>query len=147
MLILFWAIMLWTIPSILPTRHFHKLLFVGHFVLLTVFYPLAGKESRPTLCTIQELQNSKHDVPELHKIHRSPEIEAIKLWKGRSGRIFDYFKASISGYRRFRTTARPNISQFQSLIIRQTTSLSYFELANPRILGLRKCEMFSQESC
>ena len=35
--------------------------------------------------TTLELQNPLHDVPELHNIHRSPDLEALKLWKGRSG--------------------------------------------------------------
>ena len=32
-----------------------------------------------------ELLNPWHDVPELHKIYRYPNIEALKMWKGRSG--------------------------------------------------------------
>ena len=35
--------------------------------------------------TTVELQNLSCDVPELHKIRSSPDLEALKLWKGRSG--------------------------------------------------------------
>ena len=35
--------------------------------------------------TILELQNPSDDVPELHKISRSPDLEALKLWKCSSG--------------------------------------------------------------
>ena len=34
---------------------------------------------------ILELPNPSHDVPELHRIRRSPDLEAPKLWKGSSG--------------------------------------------------------------
>ena len=34
--------------------------------------------------TISELKNPSHDVPQLHKIRRSPDREALKLWKGSS---------------------------------------------------------------
>ena len=38
--------------------------------------------------TTFEPYNSSHDVPELvHKIRRSPNLEALKLCKGQSGRI------------------------------------------------------------
>ena len=37
--------------------------------------------------TILELQNPSHDIPELHKIRWSPDLEALKLWKGSSGII------------------------------------------------------------
>ena len=33
------------------------------------------------------LQNPPNDVPELHKTRRSPDFEALKLWKCRSGRV------------------------------------------------------------
>ena len=33
---------------------------------------------------ILELQNPSHDISELHTIHRSPDLEALKLWKGSS---------------------------------------------------------------
>ena len=33
------------------------------------------------LFTISELQNPSLDIPELHKIRRSPDLEALKLWK------------------------------------------------------------------
>ena len=35
--------------------------------------------------TILELHNLSHDVPEQNKIRRSPDLEALKLWKGSSG--------------------------------------------------------------
>ena len=35
--------------------------------------------------TTLELQNPSHDVSELHEICRSPDLKALKLWKGRSG--------------------------------------------------------------
>ena len=35
--------------------------------------------------TTLELRNPSHDVLELHKIRRSPDFEALKLWKGSSG--------------------------------------------------------------
>ena len=33
---------------------------------------------------ILELQNPSHDIPEVHTIHRSPDLEALKLRKGSS---------------------------------------------------------------
>ena len=36
--------------------------------------------------TTLELQNPSLDVSDLHKIFRSPDLEALKLEKGRSGR-------------------------------------------------------------
>ena len=44
--------------------------------------------------TILELQNPSPDVSELHKIRRSPDREALKLWKvssGRQGRLCRIF--------------------------------------------------------
>ena len=35
--------------------------------------------------TTFELKNPLHAVPEQNKIRRSPDLEALKLWKGRSG--------------------------------------------------------------
>ena len=35
--------------------------------------------------TILELHNPSYDVPEQHKIRRSPDFEAVKLWKCLSG--------------------------------------------------------------
>ena len=35
--------------------------------------------------TSLELQKSSDKVPDLHKIRRSPDLEACKLYKGRSG--------------------------------------------------------------
>ena len=35
--------------------------------------------------TTPELENPSHDVSELHIIRRSPDLEALKLQKGRSG--------------------------------------------------------------
>ena len=35
--------------------------------------------------TTSELQNPSHDVSELHKNCRSPDLEPLKLWKVRSG--------------------------------------------------------------
>ena len=37
--------------------------------------------------TILEFQNPPPVVPELHKIRQSPDLEALKLWKGRSGML------------------------------------------------------------
>ena len=39
--------------------------------------------------TILELQNPWHDVPQLHKMRRSPDLQALKLWKGSSGSSSD----------------------------------------------------------
>ena len=44
--------------------------------------------------TISELQNPLHYIPELHKIRRSPDLEALKLWKGLSGSFSD-LEASV----------------------------------------------------
>ena len=42
--------------------------------------------NKPTVrFTILELSNRSHDVPELHKIRRSADFEALVLWKGSSG--------------------------------------------------------------
>ena len=53
--------------------------------------------------TISELQKPSYDVPELHKIRRSPDFDALKLWKFSSGRClsaqFHTFVASRTGYR------------------------------------------------
>ena len=35
--------------------------------------------------TTFELQNPSHDIPDPHEIRRSPDVETLKLWKGRSG--------------------------------------------------------------
>ena len=35
--------------------------------------------------TILELLHPSHDVSELHKIRRSPDLEALQLWKSTSG--------------------------------------------------------------
>ena len=44
------------------------------------------KECYPTnLFTIWGFQNPSLDIPELHKIHRFPDLEALKLWKCSSG--------------------------------------------------------------
>ena len=43
-------------------------------------------QSHPTnLFTILEHQNQSRDVSELHKMSRSPDLEALKLWNGLSG--------------------------------------------------------------
>ena len=47
--------------------------------------------NRPTL----ELQNLSHDVSELHKIRRSPDFEALKLRKGRSGTVAAVYYGQI----------------------------------------------------
>ena len=39
------------------------------------------------LFTILELQYLSHDVPELHKIRRSPDRKALEMWKGQSGKV------------------------------------------------------------
>ena len=58
-----------TLNSLISDRTFHNL-----------------KAKYPTNpFTISKLQNSSHDVPELHKIRRSPDLEALKLGKGSSG--------------------------------------------------------------
>ena len=36
--------------------------------------------------TVLELQNPSNDGSELHKIWRSPDLQALKLWKGSSGK-------------------------------------------------------------
>ena len=42
--------------------------------------------NRPTdTFTTLKLLNPLHAVPEPHEIHRSPDCEDLKLWKGRSG--------------------------------------------------------------
>ena len=45
----------------------------------------AALHNRPFFTTL-EFRNPLHDVPDSHKIHRSPELQALKLWKGRSGK-------------------------------------------------------------
>ena len=35
-----------------------------------------------------EFQNLSYDIHELHKFHRYPDLEALKLWQGRSGNPF-----------------------------------------------------------
>ena len=45
-----------------------------------------GHSNNPTNpFTILELWNPSHDAPELHKYFRSPDLKALKLWKGSSG--------------------------------------------------------------
>ena len=34
-----------------------------------------------------EFQNSSHYIPELHRFGHSPDFEALKVWRGRSGII------------------------------------------------------------
>ena len=41
--------------------------------------------SRPIPFTSSEHYNPSHDVPKLHKTCQSPDFEALKLGKGRSG--------------------------------------------------------------
>lgn len=60
--------------------------FVGRFMPASYEYKPGMSYSRPTLSQLNlELQNPSLDVPELHKICRSPDLEALKLYKGRSG--------------------------------------------------------------
>ena len=37
--------------------------------------------------TTSVLQTPRHDVSEIHKIRRSPDLEALKLWKDQSGNL------------------------------------------------------------
>ena len=46
---------------------------------------LSTYHSPTDLFTTFKLQNPPHGVPELHKILRSPDFEALKLWKDRAG--------------------------------------------------------------
>ena len=59
--------------------------------------------------TIVELLNPSHYVPELHKIRRSPDREALKLGKGSSG------------------MAGPNIPLFERLKIRKSIDSANFK--------------------
>ena len=52
--------------------------FGSHKFLFLLLYPT-------NFFTTLELQNPSHDVSELHKIRQSPDLEALKLWKGSSG--------------------------------------------------------------
>ena len=45
--------------------------------------------------TILKLQNPWLDVPELHKIRRSPDLDALKLWKGSSGMYFVWISIDL----------------------------------------------------
>ena len=49
--------------------------------------------TRQGLLQFRSFQNPVHDVPELHKIRWSPDLEAPRLWKGSSGKIC--FKCQI----------------------------------------------------
>ena len=52
---------------------------------------LSDESMRPTdPFTTMELQNPVHDVPELCNARQSPDIKALKLWKGRSGSTWMY---------------------------------------------------------
>ena len=60
------------------------------FILLFPIYFIPGwlftcLPARPTLFTTFELRNPSQDVPELSKLGRSPDLKALKLWKGRPG--------------------------------------------------------------
>ena len=89
---------------------------------------------RPTdLFTILELKSPSHDVPELPKIRRSPDREALKLWKGPSGRVTGIGKSWVSLRKQINTctclsrssrvaSAWPEISQFRSLKIYQSNN-------------------------
>ena len=72
------------------------MLMLWHFVLsffVRVVYtklqerrPLwVADRARPTLSQVLELLNLSNAVPELNKIRRSPDLEALKLREGRSG--------------------------------------------------------------
>ena len=56
------------------------------FTLVLRSFGLQTQHSFPTNpFPILELQSPSHDVPELHKIRWSPDLEALNLWKGSSG--------------------------------------------------------------
>ena len=101
--------------SRLPPTWYHRLLLSAELVNISLFpyyyyrrrerkiMPSQSQSSSPAssrqlthslshLCscptetfTNQELQNPTHDVAVLNKTRRSPDLEALKLWKGRSG--------------------------------------------------------------
>ena len=54
--------------------------------------------SRPNFFTASELQNSSHDISELHQIRISPNLEAMKSCKGRSGFCFEKNKRSSCSF-------------------------------------------------
>ena len=50
--------------------------------------------------TILKLQNPLHDVPELHKILRTTDVEAPKVRKGRSGiQVYQLFEETLGKLR------------------------------------------------
>ena len=49
------------------------------------YYRKSGRRNPTGLCTILEHQDASSGTPEQHKIRRSPDREALKLGKGRSG--------------------------------------------------------------
>ena len=57
----------------------------GRDVLHFPGFPPAPPFPTNPFFTILELQNPSNDVPELHKIRWSPDLEALKLWKVSSG--------------------------------------------------------------
>ena len=61
-----------------------------------------------------EFHNSSHDIPELLKIRGSPDLEVLKLWKGRSGSALLWRKIFLSF---FSTPFRPG-----SILSRQDLS-------------------------
>ena len=89
-------------------------------------------------CTISEPQDTSNDVSEPHKIRRSPDFEALKLRKDRSGNAADLFSGMvraffpISGRREGRHLpyvkgqTRPTFSQLLTFEICSKTSVGGF---------------------
>ena len=82
--------------------------------------------------TILEFQNPSKDVPEVHKIRQSPDREALKLWKDRSGpHVFE--------------RGRP-FSQCERIKINLSKFLSDIKLVDVRISRIWKCEIIGPEA-
>ena len=72
---------------------FH-LIFFAVLAISTGYYCINQFPTDPF--TILELQNPSHDVPELRKSRRSPDLEALKLRKGWSGCSKKYIQGKPS---------------------------------------------------
>ena len=55
------------------------------YELWNVVERILKPKTRPAFSHNLELQNPSDEVRHLHKIRQSPDCEAFKLWKGRSG--------------------------------------------------------------
>ena len=66
-----------------------------------------------------------HDVAEQHKICRSPDLEALKLWKGRSGGTAPYVVVVPLSCQWWQLKARPAFFFEMNFAHHNTTSLSY----------------------